>query len=212
MGLIVMPLGVRGEFLRDASMLSIGDRPTITDEQRVELKHWQEDRLGRIPKLRFIRRTEEIEDTEGLYLTNYESIREGKLDPTLFKVISLDEAACLRGGGSTKTFRESMRLMAGDDRSGVRTEGVKFRYLATATPSPNSYIELLVYAAYLDIMDISQAKTRWFKRDSTHADNLKLYEHKEAEFWTWLSTWAIFITKPSDICECECHRRNNATT
>jgi DNA modification methylase len=26
-----------------------------------------------------------------------------------------------------------------------------------------------------------------------------LYPHKEKEFWFWLSTWALFITKPSDL-------------
>jgi len=48
-------------------------------------------------------------------------------------------------------------------------------------------------------MDVSQAKTRFFKRDSTKADKLTLHAHKEEEFWLWVSSWAIFITKPSDI-------------
>jgi DNA modification methylase len=48
-------------------------------------------------------------------------------------------------------------------------------------------------------MDTGQALTRFFKRDSTHANNLTLYPHKEDEFWLWMSTWALFITKPSDL-------------
>jgi hypothetical protein len=48
-------------------------------------------------------------------------------------------------------------------------------------------------------MDTGQALTRFFHRDSTKANNLTLYPHKEREFWYWVSTWALFITKPSDL-------------
>lgn len=172
-GLIIMPLGVRDEFVHDAAMLGM--------------------------PVKFIRRIEEASDPEGIYLTNYETIRDGKIDPLNFVVCSLDEAACLRGFGGTKTFREFMKLLAGDDRSGVVTDGVKYRFVATATPSPNEYIELLCYAAYLGIMDVSQAKTRFFKRDSTKADKLTLHPHKEREFWLWVASWGIFLQKPSDL-------------
>ena len=52
-------------------------------------------------------------------------------------------------------------------------------------------------------MDVSQAKTRFFKRDSTKADVLTLHKHKEEEFWLWVSSWALFVTKPSDITQNE---------
>jgi hypothetical protein len=45
-------------------------------------------------------------------------------------------------------------------------------------------------------MDTGQALTRFFQRDSTKANNLTLYPHKEREFWLWLSTWAVFLQKP----------------
>ena len=48
-------------------------------------------------------------------------------------------------------------------------------------------------------MDTGQALTRFFKRDSTQANNLTLYPHKEQEFWLWLSSWAIFLQRPSDL-------------
>ena len=170
--LIVAPLGVRQEFVRDAAMLGI--------------------------TVKFIRRIEEAEET-GIYITNYETVRDGKLDPTLFIGASLDEAAVLRGFGGTKTFREFMKLFAGDDRSGNYTEGVRYRFVATATPSPNEFIELLAYAAYLGVMDVGQAKTRFFKRDSTKADKLTLHAHKEHEFWVWCASWGIFLQNPSDL-------------
>ena len=48
-------------------------------------------------------------------------------------------------------------------------------------------------------MDTGQALTRFFKRDSSHAGNLTIHPHKEREFWLWVSTWAVFIQKPSDL-------------
>ena len=177
-GLIICPLSVRAEFIKDAK----------------NILGWQTP-----PK--FIRRIEEAEET-GIYLTNYQTVRDGKLDPRLFNVASLDEASVLRGFGGTKTFREFMRLFTGDggplgNRKG--TLNVPYRFVATATPSPNDYIELLAYADFLGIMDVSQAKTRFFKRDSTKADHLTLHAHKEEEFWLWVASWALFVQQPSDI-------------
>ena len=39
----------------------------------------------------------------------------------------------------------------------------------------------------------------FFQRDSTKANNLTLYPNMEDEFWLWVSSWALFITKPSDV-------------
>jgi hypothetical protein len=54
---------------------------------------------------------------------------------------------------------------------------------------------MLAYAAFLGVMDVGQAKTRFFKRDSTKADKLTLHPHKEREFWLWVASWAMFIQK-----------------
>lgn len=175
MGLIVIPLGVRQEFIRDAAMLGI--------------------------PVKFIRRIEET-DGSGIYLTNYETVRDGKLDPRQFAVASLDEASVLRGFGGTKTFREFMAVFAGDRKTmneRVIGEAVPYRFVATATPSPNEFIELLAYAAFLGVMDVGQAKTRFFRRNSEKADELTLHPHKEREFWLWVASWAIFVQKPSDL-------------
>lgn len=174
--LVVHPLGVVQEFQRDAATLGI--------------------------PVRFVRSIEECAET-GIHLTNYESVREGKLDPREFTGVSLDEAGILRGFGGTKTFRTFMALMAGDDRRDrsnvVRSEGIPYRFVATATPSPNEFIELLAYSAFLGVMDVSAAKTRFFKRNSEKADQLTLHPHKEAEFWTWMTSWAVFVQRPSDL-------------
>lgn len=138
---------------------------------------------------RFIRRTEEVDASfNGIHLTNYESIRDDRLATNVFTVASLDEASVLRSYGS-KTYQEFLPLFS----------QVRFKFVATATPSPNRYKELIHYAGFLGIMDTGQALTRFFQRDSTKANNLTLYPHKEREFWLWLNSWAIFLQKPSDL-------------
>lgn len=51
----------------------------------------------------------------------------------------------------------------------------------------------------MGVIDRGHALTRFFQRDSTKAGSLKLYENKKEEFWKWVSTWAVFINKPSDL-------------
>ncbi len=159
--LIVMPLGVRHEFRLDAEKLGIA--------------------------VQFVRRSEEVE-ADGIYLTNYESVRDGKLDLALFTAASLDEASVLRSFGS-KTYQSFLALFA----------DMPFRFVATATPSPNNYKELIHYAGFLGVMDTGQALTRFFQRDPNKAGNLTLYQHMEREFFGWLHSWAAFVQKPSDL-------------
>lgn len=163
--LIVLPLGVRQEFTRDA----------------VEL-------LG-IEAPQYVRTMEEaVAATTDILLTNYERVRDGDIDPTEFTACALDEASVLRSFGSKtyQTFLDKFR-------------GVRFKLVATATPSPNKYKELIHYAGFLEVMDTGQALTRFFKRDSTKANNLTLYPHKEEEFWLWVSSWALMLTSPADL-------------
>jgi len=159
--LIIAPLGVRQEFKIDAAKLGI--------------------------EIKFIRWTHEL-DGDGIYITNYESVRDGRLDINQFNAVSLDEASCLRSYGS-KTFQEFLSIFG----------SVQYKFVATATPSPNRFKELIHYAGFLGVMDTRQALTRFFKRDSTQANNLTLLPHMENEFWIWVASWAIFLQKPSDL-------------
>ena len=123
-----------------------------------------------------------------ILMTNYERVRDGDIDPAYFTAVALDEASVLRSFGS-KTYQVFL----------PKFRGVRYKLVSTATPSPNRYKELIHYAGYLEIMDTGQALTRFFQRDSTKANNLTLYPHKEDEFWLWISSWALFISKPSDL-------------
>lgn len=137
----------------------------------------------------YVKTMQEIKDSDAdILITNYERVRDGDIDVTYFSVTSLDEAAVLRSFGS-KTYQEFL----------TKFQGVPFKMVATATPDPNKYKELIHYAGYLEIMDTGQALTRFFQRDSTKANNLTLYPHKEEEFWLWVASWAVFVGKPSDV-------------
>lgn len=161
--LIVCPLGVRQEFCHDAEAILAMEPP------------------------RYITATEQAAD-DGIYITNYERIRDGNIDPKAFDAAVLDEAAVLRSFGS-KTYQTFLPLF----------RGVQYKLVATATPSPNRLKELIHYAGFLEVMDTGQALTRFFQRDSTKANNLTLYPHKEEEFWLWVSSWALYVGRPSDL-------------
>lgn len=163
--LIVLPLGVKQEFTRDA----------------VELLGYE--------KPEYCRTMDEVKACDSqIVLTNYERVRDGDVDPSYFVATSLDEASVLRSFGS-KTYQTFLD----------KFKNVPYKLVATATPSPNKYKELIHYAGYLEVMDTGQALTRFFQRDSTKANNLTLYPNMEDEFWLWVSSWALFVTKPSDL-------------
>lgn len=137
----------------------------------------------------YCRSMEEVESCDSsIVLTNYERVRDCDIRPDYFVATSLDEASVLRSFGS-KTYQTFLD----------KFKNVPYKLVATATPSPNKYKELIHYAGYLEIMDTGQALTRFFQRDSTKANNLTLYPNMEDEFWLWVSSWALFITKPSDV-------------
>lgn len=144
----------------------------------------------KIPAPEYVRTMEEARNSKNqILITNYERVRDGDIDPTYFTAAAgLDEASVLRSFGS-KTYWVFLD----------KFKGVPFKLVATATPAPNKYKELIHYAGFLEVMDTGQALTRFFKRDSTKANNLTLYPGKEDDFWLWVSSWALYISKPSDL-------------
>lgn len=153
-----------------------------------EFEHDAREILG-YPEPIYVKTQEEIEANDAeILITNYERVRDGDIDVTYFGCTVLDEAAVLRSFGS-KTYQTFLS----------KFKGVQYKFVLTATPDPNKYKELIHYAGYLEIMDTGQALTRFFQRDSTQANNLTIYPHKEKEFWLWVSSWALFYTKPSDL-------------
>lgn len=142
--------------------------------------------------IEYVTSDEDIALTDTPYLiTNYERVRDGNITAKYIDKlggVSLDEGATLRALDS-KTW---------DVYSDVFKD-TEYKFVCTATPSPNNYIELLNYAVFLGKIDRGFALTRWFKRDSQKAGNLTLHEHHEEDFWLWVSSWGLFLYKPSDL-------------
>lgn len=140
---------------------------------------------------RYVTSDADIEAADTPYLiTNYERVRDGGIDPRIHNItgISLDEGSVLRSMDSktTNTFIEIFK-------------DTPYKYVCTATPSPNNYKEIIYYANFLGIMDSGLALTRWFKRDSQKAGNLTLHPHHEKDFWLWVASWGVFVYRPSDL-------------
>lgn len=85
--LIVLPLGVRQEFARDAETI-----------------------LG-YPAPVYITKMQDLAVTDAeIVMTNYERVRDGDIDPTQFTAVALDEASVLRSFGS-KTYAGERRMI-----------------------------------------------------------------------------------------------------
>ncbi len=154
---------------------------------KTQFTHIDGPRLG--CDIRYIRTTKEADECPTPYhITNYERVRDGGIDVSGYCCVLLDEGSALRSFGSDTTLTFNTLF-----------KNTPYRYVFTATPAPNDYIELLSYAEFLGIMDKSQAKTRFFVRDSEEADNLTLDPKHEHDFWVWLKSWALFLYRPSDL-------------
>lgn len=154
-----------------------------------EFKRDNELYFGTAIPMEYITDTNSISAYENkIYLTNYERVRKGDIDALKFGGVSFDEASMLRNL-KTETTNYVLSYF----------KNINNRFVATATPTPNDFIEILNYADYLGVIDRGHALTRFFQRDSTKAGSLTLYPNKKEEFWKWVSTWAVFINKPSDL-------------
>lgn len=134
---------------------------------------------------------------DGIYkskivVCNYERL--DKFNSDDFDCVILDESSIL------KNFK-------GETKSQVTSflKKVKYRYLFTATPSPNDFVELgtsseaLGYMGYMDMLGkfftnnedtISPQKigTKWV-----------LKGHAQEKFFEWVSGWSLSMRKPSDL-------------
>jgi hypothetical protein len=125
---------------------------------------------------------------------NYERLH--LLSPDDFECVMLDESSIL------KNFAGKMR-----DQIVAFIKRVPYRFLATATPSPNDFIELgnsseaLGYMGYMDML------TKFFKSNQGSVDSnnrnigekFYLKPHAERDFFAWVNQWSVMVKKPSDI-------------
>lgn len=129
-----------------------------------------------------------------IVVCNYERLH--LLNPDDFVCVMLDESSIL------KNFAGKTR-----DQVIAFIKRVPYRFLSTATPSPNDFIELgnsseaLGYMGYMDML------TKFFKSNQGSADSnnrnigekFYLKPHAERDFFAWVNQWSVMVKKPSDL-------------
>lgn len=133
----------------------------------------------------YIRHQEEAA-RPGVYITNFDMLKE--FDGSLWDGIVLDESSILKAyTGATKRMILEM------------FERTPYKLACTATPAPNDHLELGNHAQFLNIMQSNEMIQRWFINDSMQAGNYRLKKHAEQDYWRWVTSWAVCLSKPSDL-------------
>jgi hypothetical protein len=122
----------------------------------------------------------------GVYVTNYDKLERFRIGT--FGGIVLDESSILKAyTGKTRTALIEA------------CKPVPFRLAATATPAPNDYMELGNHAEFLGVMNHVEMLAMFFVHDGGDTAKWRLKGHAESEFWKWMCSWAVMLTKPSDL-------------
>jgi hypothetical protein len=84
---------------------------------------------------------------------------------------------------------------------------IPYRFLSTATPSPNDFIELGTSSEALGYMGYMDMLGKFFKNNQNSVDSKNrnigekfyLKPHAEKDFFAWVNQWAIMCKMPSDL-------------
>jgi hypothetical protein len=130
-------------------------------------------------------------------ICNYERLEH--FNPSDFDCVILDESSIL------KNFEGAIK-----NQVTAFLKKVKYRYLFTATPSPNDYIELGTSSEALGYMGYMDMLAKFFKNNQNTSKITQvamanvgaewyLKPHAEAHFWQWIASWSLSMRKPSDL-------------
>lgn len=130
--------------------------------------------------------------TKKIVIANYERLH--YFNTNDFDCVICDESSILKNfDGATKNQITSFMRKT------------KYRFLSTATPSPNDYIELGTSSEALGYLGYTDMLTKFFKNNNNSIDirhagcEWYLKPHAEKDFWRWVNGWSISMRKPSDL-------------
>ncbi len=123
---------------------------------------------------------------DGINITNYEML--DHFEAEVFSAVVLDESSILKN----YTGKRKRQIMA-------MFRDTPYKLACTATPSPNDHMEILNHAEFLNVMKSHEALSIWFINDTMNSGKYRLKNHAVADFWRWVSSWAVSISKPSDL-------------
>jgi superfamily II DNA or RNA helicase len=121
-----------------------------------------------------------------IQITNYQKM--DYFDLSNFSGVVLDESSILKN--QTGKFRT--RLID-------ECKKVQYRLAATATPSPNDYMELGNHAEFCGIMSYNDMLSTFFTHDGSSTQNWRLKGHAESKFWEWMASWSVMLSNPNDL-------------
>jgi superfamily II DNA or RNA helicase len=132
--------------------------------------------------------------TKKIVICNYERLH--YFDPSDFVGVICDESSILKNfDGKIKQQVTSF------------VKKLPYRFLSTATPSPNDFIELGTSSEALGYMGHMDMLGKFFKNNQNSVDSTNrnigekyyLKPHAEKDFFAWVNQWAIMVKMPSDI-------------
>lgn len=129
-----------------------------------------------------------------IVICNYERLH--YFDSNEFVGVILDESSILKNfDGKIKNQITSF------------IKKIPYRFLSTATPSPNDFIELGTSSEALGYMGYMDMLTKFFKTNQNSVDSnnrnigekFYLKPHAEKDFFAWVNQWSIMVKMPSDL-------------
>lgn len=130
--------------------------------------------------------------TKKIVVCNYERL--DKFNHDDFDCVILDESSILKNfDGAIKSQVTSF------------LKKVKYRFLFTATPSPNDFVELGTSSEALGYLGYTDMLTKFFRNNEDTISPMNigtewiLKGHAKDNFFKWVSGWSISMRKPSDI-------------
>lgn len=131
---------------------------------------------------------------KGIVICNYERLH--LFNSKDFEAVILDESSIL------KNFEGKIK-----NQINSFVKKIPYRFLFTATPSPNDFIELGTSSEVLGYMGYMDMLTKFFKNNQNSVDSTNrnigekfyLKPHAEKSFFAWVNQWSIMIKKPSDL-------------
>lgn len=130
----------------------------------------------------------------NIIICNYERLHH--LNPNDFEGCILDESSILKNfDGKIKSQITAF------------VKKMPYRFLSTATPAPNDFIELGTSSEALGYMGYMDMLGKFFKTNQNSVDSnnrnigekFYLKPHAENDFFAWVNQWSIMVKMPSDI-------------
>lgn len=122
----------------------------------------------------------------GIYVTNYDKLH--RFDEVQFDGVVLDESSIIKSHtGATRTLLIE------------RFAATPFKLACTATPAPNDWTELGNHSQFLGVRTREEMLAEFFVHDGGSTQDWRIKGHAVEPFWRWVATWALVVSRPSDL-------------